>query len=120
MKPSVQYNDKIGHASADVAGIDYNQIAQRCNLGDRYTIIGVSLYGTNEVSVSLLCRDNEESTLENEILVNVYPSIELKVSNVLERLNVTINITNNTLYDSPDLDTVKEVTIEEVRDSQNE
>jgi hypothetical protein len=42
MKPSVQYNDRIGHASADIAGIDYKQIAQKCNLGDRYTIIGIS------------------------------------------------------------------------------
>ena len=42
MKPSVQYNDRIGHASADIAGIDYDQIAQKCNLGERYTIIGIS------------------------------------------------------------------------------
>jgi hypothetical protein len=106
-------NDKIGHASVDFTGIDYNRIAQKCNLGERYTIIGISLYGTNDISVSLLCRDNEDSTIENEVLVNVYPSIDLEVSNVLERLNVTINITNNTLYDDCNLDTVREVNIEE-------
>lgn len=112
MKPSVQYNDKIGHASADVAGIDYNRIAERCNLGDRYTIIGISLYGTRDISVSLLCRDNVESTPENEVLVHVYPSVDLSVSSVLERLNVTINITNDRRYDDPELNTVREVNIE--------
>lgn len=113
MKPSVQYNDRIGHASADIAGIDYNQIARRCNLGERYTIIGVSLYGTREINVSLLCIDNEESTPENEVLVDVYPSVDLTISNVIERLNVTINITSDRRYDNPELDTVREVRIEE-------
>ena len=112
MKPSVQYNDKIGHATADVAGIDFNQIAEQCNLGERYTIIGISLYGTQEINVSLICRDNEESTDEKEVLVDVYPSINLAVSDVLERLNVTINISDNAKYDNPELDTDREVTIE--------
>lgn len=122
MKPSVQYNDKIGHASADVAGINYDQIAQKCNLGDRYTIVGISLYGTHQISVSLLCRDNAESTDENEVLVHVFPSIDLNVNNVLERLSVTINITNNPKYDNPNLDTVREVQIEAdyVEDEENE
>ncbi len=122
MKPSVQYNDRIGHASADIAGINYDQIAQKCNLEERYTIIGISLYGTNEISVSLLCKDNEESSENNEVLVHVYPSIDLKVNNVLERLNVTINITNNTKYDNPNLDTIREVNIEveEEQEEENE
>lgn len=113
MKPSVQYNDRIGHASADIAGIDYNQIARRCNLGERYTIIGVSLYGTRDINVSLLCVDNEESTPQNEVLVHVYPSADLPVSSVIERLNVVINITNDRRYDDPELDTVREVTLED-------
>ncbi|MEO4004626.1 hypothetical protein [Flavobacterium sp. CAU 1735] len=113
MKPSTQYNDRIGHASADIAGIDYEAIAQRCNLGRKYTIIGVSLYGTRKISVTLICRDNEESTAENEVLVRVYPNIDLTVDNVLERLNVTINITNNPRYDNPELDTNREETIDE-------
>jgi hypothetical protein len=113
MKPSVQYNDRIGHASADIAGIDYNEIARRCNLGERYTIIGISLYGTEDIKVSLLCLDNQQSTPENEVLVQVYPNIDLAVSSVLERLDVTINITRDRRYDNPELDTVREVTIEE-------
>ncbi|MDO6739393.1 hypothetical protein [Wenyingzhuangia sp. 2_MG-2023] len=113
MKPSVQYNDRIGHASADIAGINYNQIAELCNLGKRYTIIGISLYGTDKVNVSLLCKDNEESTNQNEVLVTVFPTVELSVSDVIERLNVTINITNNSTYDNPKLGTIREVTIEE-------
>lgn len=120
MKPSVQYNDRIGHASADIAGINYDQIAQQCNLGERYTIIGISLYGINDLSVSLLCKDNEESSENNEVLVHVYPSIDLKVNNVLERLNVTINITNNTKYDNPDLDTIREVNIEVEEENEDE
>ena len=113
MKASVQYNDKLGHASADIAGVDYQEIAKRCNLGDRYTIIGISIYGVRDISVSLLCIDNEESTPENEVLVHVYPAVELEISDVLERLNVTINITNNRRYDDPNLDTAREVTIDE-------
>ena len=113
MKPSVQYNDRIGHASADISGINYAQLAQKCNLGERYTIIGVSLFGTDEIGISLLCRDNEESTDQKEVLVDVYPNVELTVGEVLERLNVTINITNDAKYDNPNLDTDKEVTIEE-------
>lgn len=113
MKPSVQYNDKIGHASADIAGINYDEIAQKCNLGDRYTIIGVSLYGTNEPNISLFCVDNQESSPDNEVLVKVYPEVQLNIDDVLERLNVTINISNNPRYDDPELDTVREVTIDE-------
>lgn len=119
MKPSVQYNDRIGHASADIAGIDYNQIAQRYNLGERYRIIGISLYGTREINVSFLCVDNKESTTENEVLVHVYPNENIAVSSVIERLNVTINITHDRRYDNPELDTVREVTIEE-EDDDNE
>lgn len=118
MKPSVQYNDRIGHASADIAGINYNAIAQRCNLGDRYSIIGISLYGVRDISVSLLCIDNEESTPGNEVLVKVFPAVELNISNVIERLNVTINITNNRRYDDPNLDTIREVTIGEDENEQ--
>lgn len=113
MKPSVQYNDRIGHAAADISNINYKQIAEQCNLGERYTIIGISLYGTEEISISLFCKDNNESTDENEVLVTVYPTLELSVSDVLERLNVTINITNNSKYDNPNLDTSRELTIEE-------
>lgn len=113
MKPTVQYNDRIGHASADIAGIDYDQIARLCNLGERYTIIGLSLYGTRDINVSFLCVDNEESTPDNEILVHVYPSVDLPVNSVVERLNVTINITHERRYDDPELDTIREVTIEE-------
>lgn len=120
MKPSLQYNDRIGHASADIAGINYEQIAQKCNLGDRYTIIGVSLRGTNDISVSLFCKDNKESTDENEVLVHVYPSVDLKVNNVLERLNVTMNITNNAKYDNPNLDTIREVNIEAEEENEDE
>lgn len=116
MKASTQYNDKIGHAAADISGIDYNEIAERCNLGEKYTIIGISLYGTHNLSVSLLCRDNEESTPGNEVLVHVYPAVELEVSDVLERLNVTINVTNNQRYDDPNLDTVREESIDEEDD----
>lgn len=111
MKASVQYNDKIGHASADIRGINYEQIALRCRLGERYSIIGISIYGTEEINVTLLCRDNEESTDEKEVLVEVYPNVELSVSDVLESLNVTINITNDPRYDDPNLDTDGEVTI---------
>lgn len=111
MKPSVQYNDRIGHASADISNIKYNQIAEICNLGEKYTIIGISLYGTQEISVSLFCKDNDESTDENEVLVTVFPPVELLVSDVLERLNVTINITKNSKYDNPSLETIREVSI---------
>jgi hypothetical protein len=116
MKASVQYNDKIGHATADISGIDFNQIAEKCNLGQKYTIIGVSLYGTHEMSVTLICRDNEVSTDEKEVLVDVYPQVDLVVSDVLERLNVTINISDDAKYDNPNLETDKEVTIEKEED----
>jgi hypothetical protein len=120
MKASVQYNDRIGHASADISGINYDQLAQKCNLGERYTLIGISLYGTDVISVSLLCRDNDESTDQKEVLVDISPNIELTIGEVLERLNVTINITNNAKYDNPNLDTDREVTIEENENDEEE
>lgn len=120
MKASVQYNDRIGHASADIAGIDYNEIARRCNLSERYTIIGISLYGTTDISVSFFCVDNEESTPENEVLVKVFPNRDLSISSVLERLNVTINITHNARYNDPNLDTIREINIEEEENEDEE
>lgn len=116
MKASVQYNDIIGHASADIFGIDYDKIAQQCKLGDRYTIIGVSLHGTDEININLICRDNIESTDEKEVLVDLYPDVELSVSDVIERLNITINITKNKKYDDPSLDTDGEVNMKENED----
>lgn len=54
-----------------------------------------------------------KSTPDNEVLVRVYPNVYLPISSVLEILKVTINITNDRRYDNSNLDTVREVTIDD-------
>ena len=115
MKASVQYNDFRGNASADIADSQTREtIAKIANLDtERYTLLGISLYGTEDMDVTLICRDNKDSTPEKEILVDITPANTITVEQLFKRLHVTINISGNGKYDDPDLDTDRELTLED-------
>lgn len=84
MKASVQYNDFKGTASADISdglggvgGDDIKGLAKFFDLDEnRFTPIGISLYGTNGFSVSLLCVDKVQSTAEKEHIVSMSYIVE--------------------------------------------
>lgn len=84
MKASVQYNDFKGTASADISdflggagGDDMEGLAKYFDLNqERFTPIGISIYGTNKFYVSLVCVDKEKSTPEKEHIVKMSCEVE--------------------------------------------
>jgi hypothetical protein len=76
MKASVQYNDMVGTAAADIADVLNNNLidlakSQGINL-ERYEPVGLSLYGVNGLLPSFLCIDKQLSTPDEEHLVKLH------------------------------------------------
>ncbi len=77
---------------------------------NRFTPVGISLYGTNGFSVSILCIDKDQSTPEKEHIV----SMSYDVENEREIINVFFKRLNTVLPDKfdnkyPELDYDEEV-----------
>lgn len=72
MKANVQYNDFTGITSADISdflggagGDDIKGLSIYFALNyDRFTLVGISIYGTENFGISLKCVDKEKSTEE--------------------------------------------------------
>ena len=118
MKANVQYNDFIGTAAADISdglggdgGDDMKGLAKFFDLDeDRFTPIGISLYGTIGFSVSILCVDKEQSTDEKEHIVSMSYDVEKegKIIDILfKRLHIVLHNKFNNKY--PNLDYDEEV-----------
>lgn len=100
MKASVQYNDLVGTAAADITdfigGNSLEEIAKYVELDmDRFKLVGLSIYGTEHPSVSLICVDKEQSQGGKEYIVNMNlaDTIEKKnefLSIILKRLHVVL------------------------------
>ena len=79
MKADVQYNDFKGTAAADISdslGIKHGDSLEsigKCFKIDenRFKVIGISIYGTENFLISLLCVDNQKSTEEKEHIVSM-------------------------------------------------
>lgn len=103
MKASVQYNDFIGTVAADISdslgaanGDDLVGIGKYFNLDEkRFKIVGLSIYGTNEFSISLICVDKHRSTDQKEHLV----SLSCEVEDEKEILDILFKRLHFVLYD---------------------
>ena len=79
MKADVQYNDFKGSVAADIsdalsryAGDTLKSIGRYFKLDEkRFDIIGVSIYGTDDFSISLLCVDRNKSKDGHEHIVSM-------------------------------------------------
>lgn len=107
MKASVQYNDFKGTVAADISdflggppnGDDLRSIGKYFNLNeDRFTIVGLSVYGTTNFYVSLICVDKERSSEEKEHIV----SMSYDIQNEREILGILFKRLHIVLYDRYD------------------
>ena len=114
MKASTQYDDLVGTSAADISyGLRHQNLEEIANAldldQDRFELIGLSLSGTRELSLSLLCVDRERSDDENEYLVSM--AIEEDIENVLnvlfERFSVVLHARFDDRY--PNMDYNEEV-----------
>ena len=79
MKAGVQYNDFRGSVAADIsdalsryAGDTLKSIGRYFKLDEkRFEIIGLSIYGTDDFSISLLCVDIQKSNDTKEHIVSM-------------------------------------------------
>lgn len=75
MKATVQYNDYIGTAAADISDhTDLNKyLASRGIDTDRYEAIGVSFYTryNDFFSASFICIDRKKSTQSNQFIIKI-------------------------------------------------
>ena len=84
MKADVQYNDFIGTAAADISdflgskyGDNLESFGKYFKLDlKRFKVIGLSIYGTENHYISLLCVDSKKSTDEKEHITSI--SIDIK------------------------------------------
>lgn len=127
MKANVQYNDFKGTAAADISdGLggagDMKGLAKFFDLDeDRFTPIGISLYGTNGFSVSILCVDKEQSTEEKEHIVSMSYDVENKgeiIDFLFKRLHIVLHDKFDNKY--PNLDYDEEISYSDFHETDDE
>ena len=106
MKAKVQYNDLEGNVAADIndflsgpSSDDLKSIGKFFGLNqERFEIIGLSIYGSSDFLISLICVDKERSDEYNEHIVKML--VEHKESNnILEILFKILHIVFHNKFD---------------------
>ena len=102
MKADVQYNDFTGSVAADIsdalnryAGDTLKSIGRYFKLDEkRFEIIGLSIYGTDDFSISLLCIDKNKSKDGQEHIVSMMYDIGDNKENLdilFKRLHIVLH-----------------------------
>lgn len=102
MKADVQYNDFVGTAAADISdflgskyGDDLDSFAKYFKIDEtRFKVVGISIYGTENYYLSLICLDKIKSNEQKEHLV----SMSVNVQNEKETLNFLFKRLNIVLH----------------------
>lgn len=102
MKADVQYNDFRGQVAADISdylgqksGDHLESIGKYFKLDEtRFKIVGLSIYGTENIYISLICVDKEKSTVDKEHIVSM--SVDLDegkeiLSILFKRLHIVLH-----------------------------
>jgi len=103
MKADASYNDLVGTVAADIADTTtmHNELSELGILfkldKNRFTLIGLSLYGTKSISLSLLCIDKQKSTGDKEHIVSIM--VDRDEKNILEKLFKRLHIVLYKKYD---------------------
>lgn len=129
MKADTQYNDFKGTVAADISDFlggpgsdDLKSIGNYFGLNqDRFELIGLSIYGTNDFFISLVCVDKERSTQDEEHIVKM--SIEHDKGNeiidiLFKRLHIVLHDKFDDKY--PNLDYKEEVNFNDFHVTENE
>lgn len=100
MKADVQYNDFYGTVAADIAdslgmlnGNDLESIGDGLNIDkERFKVIGLSIYGTEDFLISLICIDKNRSTDEKEFIVKMrIDSENVGLEFLFKRLHIVLH-----------------------------
>ncbi|WP_419803440.1 hypothetical protein [Mucilaginibacter sp.] len=102
MKADVSYNDFKGSVAADIsdalsryAGDTLKSIGRYFKLDEnRFDIIGLSIYGTEEFSISLLCIDKKKSKDGDEHIVSMMYDIgddKKNLAILFKRLDIVLH-----------------------------
>ena len=84
MKAEVHYNDLKGTVAADISDIisetdrdDLASIGKYFKLNQsRFKIVGISIYGTDDFYISLVCKDKQKSRPDKEHIVSMFCDIK--------------------------------------------
>jgi hypothetical protein len=128
MKANVQYNDFQGTVSADISdalgGIgtdDLERIGRYFKLDEeRFKIVGLSIYGVDGFSVSLICVDKDQSNDQHEHIVKMSIDIEddteiLKI--LFKRLHILLHDRHDEKY--PNLEIAEEVNFNDFHETED-
>ena len=103
MKARTQYTDLFGTSAADIADIttQSNDLSQLANFfkidQERFKVVGISVYGTEDFYVSFICIDKEKSTEDKEHIVKLH--IDKEYENILSLLFKRLDIVLYEKYD---------------------
>lgn len=127
MKADAQYNDFIGSAAADISdflgskyGDDLESFGKYFKIDEtRFTVIGISIYGTDSFYISFLCVDKQKSTAEKEHLVSMSIDIENE-KEILDFLFKRLHIVLHSKFDNkyPDMKIDEEVRYSDFHESE--
>lgn len=126
MKASVSYNDFQGTVAADISDFlggpgsdDLKSIGKHFGLNeDRFEIVGLSIYGTNDFFISLICLDREKSKEGEEYIVSM--SVDYQEGNeILDTLFKRLHIVLYNKFDEkyPKLNYNEEVRFSDFHES---
>ncbi len=115
MKADVQYNDFIGTAAADISDYLGSNFGDRLkSFGkffkideERFTVIGISIFGTERFFISLLCVDKDRTTSQKEHIVSIHIDVEdeREILDILfKRLHIVLHSKFDRKYKDMDYD----------------
>jgi hypothetical protein len=131
MKADVQYNDFRGFAAADISdylGTKYGDYIESFGKlfkidEDRFKVIGISIYGTEDFFISLYCIDKQRSTENKEFIVSMsIPINEKNEKQILRILFKRLHIVLHSRFDEkyPQMDYDEEIRYEDFHDLKEE
>jgi hypothetical protein len=125
MEAKVQYNDFKGTVAADIddhlgkTGDNLESIGKYLKVNeDRFKVVGLSIHGTENQYISLVCVDKEKSTADKEHIVNMSYDIEesgITLDHLFKRLHIVLYDRHDGHY--PHLDYTEEVNYSEYHDT---
>lgn len=128
MKADVSYNDFKGTVAADISDFlgtpssdNLKAIGKYFGLNkDRFDIIGLSIYGTSDFFISLICVDKEKSKNGNEHIVKMSVQHD-KGNEILDILFKRLHIVLHEKFDNkyPEVDNYEEVYFSDYHETDN-
>lgn len=118
MKAKTQYTDMIGTVAADISDFSSNRLddlAESFNVDlNRFKVVGISIYGTDEFNVCFICVDKIKSNEGKEHIVKLY--LDGEYTNILSILFKRFEAVLYNYTDSkyPDLDYDEEISLSEL------